>query len=134
MRVPVRRVATTSLVAVAVVGAAVPLAASATPTSDVRPSIAGVQPSSCQAVRFTHTQARHVLHVAENVYITAFGAETYASFAPDLQRDIEQNAQRRLHDAVLWDNTGVLHRALPYDLSSDRMLRRTHIKGQEAWA
>ena len=37
-------------------------------------------------------------------------------------------------DAVLWDNTGVLHRALPYDLSSDRMLRRTHIKGQEAWA
>ena len=37
-------------------------------------------------------------------------------------------------DAVLWDNTAVLHRALPYDPSSDRMLRRTHIKGQEAWA
>lgn len=37
-------------------------------------------------------------------------------------------------DAVLWDNTAVLHRALPYDPSSDRMLRRTHIKGVEAWA
>lgn len=37
-------------------------------------------------------------------------------------------------DAVLWDNTAVLHRALPYDLTSDRMLRRTHIKGLEAWA
>ena len=37
-------------------------------------------------------------------------------------------------DAVLWDNTGVLHRALPYDPASDRMLRRTHIKGREAWA
>jgi alpha-ketoglutarate-dependent taurine dioxygenase len=37
-------------------------------------------------------------------------------------------------DAVLWDNTAVLHRALPYDPASDRMLRRTHIKGQEAWA
>ena len=36
-------------------------------------------------------------------------------------------------DAVLWDNTAVLHRALPYDPSSDRMLRRTHIKGLEAW-
>jgi alpha-ketoglutarate-dependent taurine dioxygenase len=36
-------------------------------------------------------------------------------------------------DAVLWDNTGVLHRALPYDPASDRMLRRTHIKGREAW-
>jgi nucleotide-binding universal stress UspA family protein len=43
----------------------------------------------------------HVLHVAENVYVTAFGAETYASFAPDLQRDIEASAHRRLHDAVL---------------------------------
>lgn len=37
-------------------------------------------------------------------------------------------------DAVLWDNTAVLHRALPYDPLSDRMLRRTHIKGQEAWS
>jgi alpha-ketoglutarate-dependent taurine dioxygenase len=37
-------------------------------------------------------------------------------------------------DAVLWDNTAVLHRALPYDPTSDRMLRRTHIKGREAWA
>ena len=37
-------------------------------------------------------------------------------------------------DAVLWDNTAVLHRALPYDPASDRMLRRTHIKGTEAWA
>ncbi len=36
-------------------------------------------------------------------------------------------------DAVLWDNTAVLHRALPYDPSSGRMLRRTHVKGQEAW-
>lgn len=37
-------------------------------------------------------------------------------------------------DAVLWDNTAVLHRALPYDPASNRLLRRTHIKGQEAWA
>ena len=43
----------------------------------------------------------HVLHVAENIYVTAFGAETYASFAPDLQRDIEESAHRRLHGAVL---------------------------------
>jgi nucleotide-binding universal stress UspA family protein len=43
----------------------------------------------------------HVLHVAENVYITAFGAETYASFAPDLQRDIEEAAHRRLDEAII---------------------------------
>jgi len=43
----------------------------------------------------------HVLHVAENVYITAFGAETYASFAPDLQRDIEASAHKRLDEALV---------------------------------
>ena len=48
----------------------------------------------------------HVLHVAENVYITAFGAETYASFAPDLQRDIEESANRRLKDLTLDNDTG----------------------------
>jgi len=51
------------------------------------------------ATRFGATL--HVLHVAENVYFTAFGAETYASLAPDLQRDIEDAAQRRLHEAVV---------------------------------
>jgi len=43
----------------------------------------------------------HVLHVAENVYISAFGAETYASFAPDLQRDLEETAHRRLAEAII---------------------------------
>ena len=51
------------------------------------------------AARFGATL--HVLHVAENVYITAFGAETYASFAPDLQRDIEESAHRRLREAII---------------------------------
>jgi universal stress protein A len=43
----------------------------------------------------------HVVHVAQNVYITAFGAETYAAFVPDLQREIEDAAHRRLRDAVV---------------------------------
>ncbi len=42
----------------------------------------------------------HVLHVAENVYITAFGAETYAAIAPDLQREIEESAHTRLLELV----------------------------------
>jgi nucleotide-binding universal stress UspA family protein len=67
------------------------------------------------ATRFDATL--HVLHVAENVYITAFGAETYASFAPDLQRDIEQNAQRRLHEAVL-DSDGSGPRTVPIVMTS----------------
>jgi hypothetical protein len=31
-------------------------------------------------------------------------------------------------------NTGILHRALPYDPSSERTLHRTTIAGDEAWA
>ncbi|MGR7000945.1 TauD/TfdA dioxygenase family protein [Yinghuangia aomiensis] len=37
-------------------------------------------------------------------------------------------------DLVMWDNTGMLHRALPYDASSQRTLHRTTIVGDEAWA
>ncbi|BBZ41506.1 TauD/TfdA dioxygenase family protein [Mycobacterium conspicuum] len=36
-------------------------------------------------------------------------------------------------DLVIWDNTGILHRALPYDSSSERTLHRTTIAGEEPW-
>jgi alpha-ketoglutarate-dependent taurine dioxygenase len=34
-------------------------------------------------------------------------------------------------DLVIWDNRGVLHRALPYDASSARDMHRTTIAGEE---
>ncbi len=34
-------------------------------------------------------------------------------------------------DLVMWDNTGSLHRATPYDLDSGRMLHRTKLQGDE---
>jgi alpha-ketoglutarate-dependent taurine dioxygenase len=37
-------------------------------------------------------------------------------------------------DLVIWDNTGMLHRALPYDPASQRTLHRTTVYGDEAWA
>ncbi|GAA3720332.1 TauD/TfdA dioxygenase family protein [Gordonia hankookensis] len=37
-------------------------------------------------------------------------------------------------DVVIWDNTGMLHRALPYDPSSERTMHRTTIAGDEAWS
>jgi hypothetical protein len=33
---------------------------------------------------------------------------------------------------VMWDKTGLLHRALPYDPSSERTMHRTTIFGDEA--
>ncbi|NLU61671.1 TauD/TfdA family dioxygenase [Rhodococcus sp. HNM0563] len=37
-------------------------------------------------------------------------------------------------DLVLWDNTGMLHRAVPYSATSPRLLHRTTLVGEEAVA
>jgi alpha-ketoglutarate-dependent taurine dioxygenase len=37
-------------------------------------------------------------------------------------------------DLVIWDNTGMLHRAQPYEPTSERTLHRTTITGNEAWS
>jgi alpha-ketoglutarate-dependent taurine dioxygenase len=37
-------------------------------------------------------------------------------------------------DLVIWDNTGVMHRAIPYDADSGRMMHRTTLAGEEAIA
>ncbi len=34
-------------------------------------------------------------------------------------------------DMVVWDNTGVMHRACPYDPSSSREMHRTTLSGDE---
>jgi alpha-ketoglutarate-dependent taurine dioxygenase len=40
----------------------------------------------------------------------------------------------RRHDLVVWDNTGMLHRALPYEPTSQRLLHRTTLVGEVAVA
>ncbi|MGH8517495.1 MAG: TauD/TfdA dioxygenase family protein [Panacagrimonas sp.] len=37
-------------------------------------------------------------------------------------------------DTVIWDNTGTMHRATPYDPASGRRLHRTKLQGEEAFA
>lgn len=37
-------------------------------------------------------------------------------------------------DTVIWDNTGTMHRAISYDPASGRMLHRTKLEGEEAFA
>ena len=37
-------------------------------------------------------------------------------------------------DLVIWDNTGTMHRALPYPVDSGRLMRRTVLAGEEAVA
>jgi alpha-ketoglutarate-dependent taurine dioxygenase len=40
----------------------------------------------------------------------------------------------RVGDLVVWDNTGMLHRALPYEPTSRRLMHRTTLVGEEAIA
>lgn len=40
----------------------------------------------------------------------------------------------RVGDLVIWDNTGMLHRAIPYEPSSRRLMHRTTLVGEEAIA
>ncbi len=37
-------------------------------------------------------------------------------------------------DTVIWDNTGTMHRATPYDPACGRMMHRTKLQGEEAFA
>jgi alpha-ketoglutarate-dependent taurine dioxygenase len=37
-------------------------------------------------------------------------------------------------DLVIWDNTGTMHRATPYDPASGRLLHRTKLQGEEPFA
>ena len=39
-----------------------------------------------------------------------------------------------LGDMVIWDNTGTMHRALAYDHTSGRLMHRTKLEGEEAFA
>ena len=37
-------------------------------------------------------------------------------------------------DTVIWDNTGTMHRATPYDPASGRLMMRTKLQGEEPFA
>lgn len=50
------------------------------------------------------------------------------------QPDFSLRHKWQAGDFVIWDNTGALHRALPYDFDSGRMMHRTSIAGTESVA
>ena len=43
----------------------------------------------------------HVVHVAQNFYVTTYGAETYAAVVPEVQEEIEKTAKKRLDELVI---------------------------------
>jgi nucleotide-binding universal stress UspA family protein len=43
----------------------------------------------------------HVLHVAENIYVTTYGAETYVAMGANLQKELEEAASVRLDELLV---------------------------------
>ena len=50
------------------------------------------------------------------------------------QPDFTYRHKWTVGDLVIWDNTGTMHRALPYDHKSGRLMMRTKLEGEEAFA
>jgi alpha-ketoglutarate-dependent taurine dioxygenase len=50
------------------------------------------------------------------------------------KRDNVYQHQWQLHDVLIWNNTGTLHRVLPFDKSSGRRLQRVTVLGEEPLA
>ncbi|MFN6549719.1 TauD/TfdA dioxygenase family protein [Mycolicibacterium septicum] len=50
------------------------------------------------------------------------------------QPDFTYRHQWTVGDLVIWDNTGTMHRATPYDPASGRLLQRTKLEGEEPFA
>ena len=48
--------------------------------------------------------------------------------------DFTYSHEWEIGDLVMWDNTGTMHRAEPYDHSCGRMMHRTKLEGEEAFA
>ena len=50
------------------------------------------------------------------------------------QREFVYSHRWRLNDLVMWDNTGTMHRAEPYDSTCGRLMLRTKLEGDEPFA
>ena len=49
------------------------------------------------------------------------------------QEDFSYSHEWKVGDLVMWDNTGTMHRAEPYDPDCGRMLHRTKLEGEESF-
>jgi len=50
------------------------------------------------------------------------------------RREIVYSHEWQIGDLVVWDNCGTMHRVIPYDAASGRMMHRTTLHGDEAIA
>jgi alpha-ketoglutarate-dependent taurine dioxygenase len=97
-------------------------------------------PSKVQPLVWTHRSGRKSLLVGgTTLYILDKTPEESRYILTKLRAWATQPQYVYQHkwsvgDLVIWDNTGTMHRALPYPFDSGRLMRRTVLKGEEAVA
>jgi alpha-ketoglutarate-dependent taurine dioxygenase len=95
-------------------------------------------PSRVQPLVWKHRDGRKSLVIgATALYILDKTPEESAYILTKLRdwttqpRFVVQH-QWTVGDMIMWDNTGTVHRALPYPFDSGRLMRRTALKGEES--
>jgi alpha-ketoglutarate-dependent taurine dioxygenase len=87
---------------------------------------------------YRHANGRKSLILGNTAeYVKGLGTQESAKLLHGLREHTTSEPYHYAHewqvgDSVMWDNTGSLHRAMPYDPDCGRMLHRTIIKG-ESW-
>lgn len=97
-------------------------------------------PQRTHALVWTHETGRKSLVIGCHAsYVVGMDrAESDALLAELLDWTTQERFTYRhtwaVGDMLIWNNTGVLHRATPYPLGSGRMMHRTTLMGEEAFS
>lgn len=96
------------------------------------------RPAKEHPLVWTHRSGRRSLVLgATTDHVVGMDADAGRAWLDDLlerstQPDRVYRHEWEVGDLVIWDNRGVLHRALPYDAASARDMHRTTLYGDEA--
>lgn len=107
---------------------------------DLGPGISERMPNRSHNLVWTHESGRkslvigcHASHI-EGMERDAGEALIEELLAWTTQERFVYRHEWSVGDLLIWNNTGVLHRADPYPLDSGRMMHRTTLVGEEAFA
>ena len=107
---------------------------------DLGPGASDRMPSRSHKLVWTHKSGRKSLVVGCHAdHIEGMDREEGEALIEELlawttQERFVYRHEWQVGDLLIWDNTGVLHRADPYPLDSGRMMHRTTLLGEEAFA
>ena len=94
-------------------------------------------PQKIHPLVWTHTSGRKSLVMGATMsHVEGWDEEEGRKFLYDLQDEITRPQFVYRHewtpgDVIIWDNTGTVHRVMPYDIASGRLMHRITLIGEE---